>query len=103
MENLVEGYDLLDSELRNYIIKNVATDGRNLDIFIDSADDKVKLKLHFEDAQKIDIKGDLYGIVSIILHLGIKKIGNITVKVNIVSLLGVNISVTARRLYVKRL
>ena len=102
MENLLQDdEELLKSELYNYTIQKVLIDGKDINIIVRSKDSNVTLR--FEDVQKIDMKGDMYGIVGVILYTGVKKIGNTTVKTTIISSIGVNISIISKKLTITKL
>ncbi|MBP5426803.1 MAG: hypothetical protein J6Y29_02775 [Clostridiales bacterium] len=102
MENLVKGYNLLKSELHDYTIQDIAINSINVEIIAKSENGR-RVKLSFEDVQKINIKGDLHGEVSIILYLDIHEIGDTMLEMNIVSSVGVNIDILSKKLKVTRL
>lgn len=71
MENLIQGYELLDNGLKNYIIKKLFMTYKHLEITASSEDGINTIKLQFDGIE--DIVLDKYGADSVISKLNLSK------------------------------
>lgn len=71
MGNLIQGYELLDNGLKNYIIKKLFMTYKHLEITAMSEDTSNTVKLQFDGID--DILLDKYGTDSIIFEIKFEK------------------------------
>ena len=98
MENLVEGYDLLDKGLHGYVIQDILIVYKGLEIVAKSEDGTKTVKLQFREVSDIYLNGD--SVSGVIFDIKLEKSEEGELEVIIEKTEGIGMELVAKKLVV---
>lgn len=101
MKNLVQGYELLDGGLKNYIIKKMFMTYKCLEITVKSKDSTKTLKLQFDGID--DIVLGKYDVDSVISEIELEKTDDDMLLAKIENSEDVEMKIVAKKLVVTKI
>ena len=101
MKNLVQGYELLDGGLKNYIIKKMFMTYKCLEITVKSEDSTKTLKLQFDGIE--DIVLGKYDVDSVISEIELEKTDDDMLLAKIENSEDVEMKIVAKKLVVTKI
>ena len=101
MEDLVQGYDLLDTRLNNYVIQKIFMTYKCLGITVKSEDNTKALKLQFEGIE--DIVFGKYEADGVISEIDLEKTTDNMLQAKIENSEDVEMNIIAKKLVVTKI